>query len=512
MSDSDGSGMRRMVFSMLLLCAPHASFLTGPFPATTALNVPACEISSPAPGSRSPLCVVNSSLPSAAACAAACLASSECTSYTWNSDDGSVWSNSCIFRVDGAWQPVGGAAAHFAGRKVSPPAWPITDGFERLPTLWFGANASGLDSAATLALIGRHSMGVYGWQQGSSTFAPGQGLGAGDALLAAAATHLGDYIAAAGGTTLVGVYRQVMIALQLFAGAHAAARDGGDADFWVRDGNGSTCVFGMPWGSLDPVWNFSVAAAADYWVDAVVGALAAEAAAAGVRIAFFDDTDYNFCGFWDSPRGNCGPLARDAVAQMHAANNAVLGRTAAALNAAGIIPLFSSVNLLSAAAPRGGRGVCALPEDATLAALQGTTFARFYEFFPTLITPSADASAASVANAILEGAAGVPLVAHFFAPSCPAAPRNITRPGRLGGPIEFQLALFLVIQSPSAVLSISDGWFDANYCWHDEFDVAFGAPLGPAVKTGPYAWARSFARANTTVDVEEKTGAIVLLA
>lgn len=398
-----------------------------------------------------------------------------------------------------------------------PPPWPITDGFDRLPTMWFGANVSGLDAPDTLALVSRHRLGVYGWQQGTGSLAPGANLGAGDAFQAAAATHLSDFLAAQpGARTLVGVYRQVMIAQQLFAGAHAAARSAADDGYWLRNASaGDVCVFGMPWGTQDPVWNFSVAAAADFWVEEVVGALAAEAAAAGVRAVFFDDSDYNFCGFWSTPQGNCAALPPASLARLHADNNAVLGRTARALNAAGVIPLFSSVNVL-AAASRGVPGppaaACALPEDATLAALAGATWARFYEFFPDLEQGGPAVAATATANAILEGEAGVPVVAHFFSPSCPAQPRNITRPGRLGGPIEFELALFLVIQTNAAVFSISSDWFDADYCWHSEFDVAFGSPLGPPLRTGAFTWARNLTRAQVAVDVAARAGQVELLA
>jgi hypothetical protein len=122
-----------------------------------------------------------------------------------------------------------------------------------------------------------------------------------------------------------------------------------------------------------------------------------------------------------------------------------------------------------------------------------------------------DNAAAFVANAILEGAAGVPLALHFDVASCPAAPRNISRPGRLGGDIETQLALFLIVQTPQTVFSISGNWYDADFCWRSEFDVAFGAPLGPAARTGAYSWARNFTRASVAVDVAAAVGTVELL-
>ena len=504
--------------------------MTGPFNATTVLNFPECGLPGPEPGTRSPACVVNGSLPAAGACATACLTSAECSAYTWhaNATANGPWALACIFRTDGAWQPEYDAPYHASGQKTQPPVplvWPISNGFERLPVMWFGANVSGLDNAATLALIARHSIGVYGWQQGTGALVPGQNLGDGDAYLSSAATHLSDYLdalpsQAGANRTLVGVYRQIQVALRLFAAPRAAADSPAADAFWMRSGgaaDGGVCVAGQPWGTSDPFFNFSVPAAADYWVEEVVGQVAAEAPA-GVRAVFFDESDQNFCSFWSVAQQNCGALPLASLAPMQAASNAVLARTASALNAAGIIPIFSMLNRMAAS----GAGIpgappppCALPQDDTVAALAGRTWGRFYENFPfswwSQDPQGPHQAAAFVENAILEGAAGVPQVLHSDVTSCPAPTRNITRPGRLGGSIEAQLALFLIVQTPQSVFSISGNWFDADFCWRQEYDLAYGAPLGPALRTSPFTWTRNFTGANVAVDVMAGTGAIDLI-
>ena len=527
--------LRLLALAAALLSAaasPAPAVMTGPFPDTTALNSPACGLPEPAPGTRSASCVVNSTTPAAAACAAACLSSSACTAYTWHAatPGNGPWALACVFRTDGMWQPLTSAAGHVAGRKTAPPArlqWPVQGGFDQLPVMWFGANASGMDSASTLALIARHAIGAYGWQQGTGELLPGQNLGDGDAYLSSAATHLSDFLDVQPGQagrnrTLVAVYRQIQVALRLFAAPRAAADNAAMAGFWMRDGgapDGAACLAAQPWGTSDPMWNFSVAAAADYWVDEVVGQVAAEAAA-GVTAVFFDESDQNYCGYWNAAQGACGPLPLASLAAMQAASNAVLARTTAALNAAGIIPMFSMLNRMAASGdgnPSAPPPPCALPEDATIAALAAPlTYARFYENFPyswwSQDPGGANQAAAFVANAILEGAAGVPLVLHFDVTACPAPPRNITRPGRLGGGIEAQLAMFLIVQAQTSVFSISGNWYDADFCWHDEFDVAYGAPLGLAVRTGTYSWTRNFTRANAAIDVAAGSAEVELLA
>jgi len=116
---------RRRLAALLALLAPRAAadVMPGPFAVTTALNVPACGLVSPAPGTTSALCAVDAARPSASACAAACLASPACTAYTWHAPGNGVWSLVCVFRTDGAWQPTPSAPPHAAGRKVPPPAW-----------------------------------------------------------------------------------------------------------------------------------------------------------------------------------------------------------------------------------------------------------------------------------------------------------------------------------------------------------------------------------------------------
>ena len=255
--------------------AAASPIMTGPFADTTVLNFPDCGIANPAPGSRSATCVVNATLPAPAACATSCLASGECTAYTWHANvpGNGPWALACIFRTDGAWQPEYGATAHVSGQKTQPPVplvWPVQDGFDNLPVMWFGANVSGLDNIDTLALIARHRIGCYGWQQGTGFLAPGANLGDGDAYLSSAATHLSDFLGGAGAArTLVAVYRQVQVALRLFAAPRAAADNAAMSSFWMRDGgraDGDVCVVAQPWGTSDPYWNFSISEAADYWV------------------------------------------------------------------------------------------------------------------------------------------------------------------------------------------------------------------------------------------------------
>lgn len=146
-------------------------------------------------------------------------------------------------------------------------------------------------------------------------------------------------------------------------------------------------------------------------------------------------------------------------------------------------------------------------------ALQNTTFVRFYEFFPgTYFAASGpDTDAGMITNAILEGFVyNISNIIHMNG-VCPAPDRNITRPGPLGGDIEFEVASYLIVQSPGTLLSISDDWYDQSFCWRPDFNIDFGLPLGPPVRTDNYSWIRNYTRANVALTVNPTRQASVYL-
>jgi hypothetical protein len=500
--------------------------MTGPFPSTTVLNDPNCNL--PSPTSSSALCSFAGVLASSDACAGACLGNSTCTSYTWHDATMGAYANACIFRTDGAWVPLTGAVGHVAGRKVQPSAplpWPVQDGYDRLPVMWFGANTSGLDSQATLELIARHRVGGYGWQQGTGTLQPKDNLGRGEVHLSMAATHLTDYLSRTtanassnSNSTLVFVYRQIQVALGLFATGLAAASDPANEAAWLHNpASGARCAANQPWGTADPLWNFSSPGATDLWLSSTVAEVASEAPTIGA--VFFDEVDQAYCGYWREAQAGCPAQDAATQRQLQQSNNAMLARMVTQLNAAGVIPILSLDNRFAASSDGlpGAPLPCPLPEDDTVAAIAAAngTWARFYENWPSSfwVADGPDLRASMIASAALEGQqAGVPMLMHASVTGACPATRNITRPGRLGGKLEAALAAFLVVQTPQSVFSVSQDWYDADFCWHPEYDVEYGTPLGPATRTGPHSWTRNFTRCNVEVDTSADYGAVFLLA
>lgn len=213
------------------------------------------------------------------------------------------------------------------------------------------------------------------WQTGH----PGGGsVGVGEELQAQASTHVRDYFAAIGHTgTQVFEYRQIQVALRLFAQCAIAAADPANDAFWLHDPHtGALCEASQPWGTSDPYWNFTNGAAADFWVTRVIGELATEPSlTSGGGAVFFDEVDQGECGY----RGGTCDFSLFNATALQAAKIATYGRQVRAMNAAGIVPILSLDNRMLAS----GTGTdttmpCALPEDDLVAELAGTTWVRFY--------------------------------------------------------------------------------------------------------------------------------------
>lgn len=373
---------------VLLATLPFLSSATmGPIlPDTTALDVggggsgAACLSG---PNQRNAICEDAGAFPSAAACAASCDAAPACSAITWHGPTTGQWAQHCVHRLDGTWAPraCGAGCDHASANKTagwvpapSPAQWlPLALPWGKPKAFWFGANASGLDSADTLALLARHAVAGYGWQTGH---AGGGTPGTGEMLQAAAATHLADYLDALNNTeTQIFEYRQIQVALRLFAACALAADDPAKAPFFLRDGSGAVCLAEQPWGTADPYWNFSNPAAADYWVGTVIGELTMDAAlTTGRGAVFFDEVDQGECGY----RGGSCNFAQFDAAALQAAKNAAYARQARAMNAAGIVPIFSLDNRFAdSGSGTAAKAPCALPQDDLAAALQGTTWVRF---------------------------------------------------------------------------------------------------------------------------------------
>lgn len=379
----------------LLLCAFRASSSAmGPLiPDTTVLD--GCgELN---PGGATPVCADSGSCADAATCAARCDADPQCSGATWTDDKQGEWALRCCLRFDNVtrFRACGAGCGHTSAAKTSGwvpppppplPVWPpLAAGWTGfVKPFWFGANANGLQPEATLALMARHAVAGFGWQQGH---AGGGKTGREEALLAAAATRARDYFSRVNASTALFVYRQIQVCCSMFGLCWFANYAPQTAGFWLTDAAGKRCDAAQPWGTQDAIWDWRQPGATDWWLDNVidelVGTSALTNAGGAPGAVFFDECDQNTCGY---SSGACDFASFNAtsLAAQQAASNVMLARTAAKLNAANVIPIFSLDNRLNASSAGlpGAAAPCALPEEDTLAALSGARWARFYENWP----------------------------------------------------------------------------------------------------------------------------------
>lgn len=361
------------------------------------------------------------------------------------------------------------------------PPWPYR-GFDRFPAHYFGANGSGLESAARLELVAKHQFAGYGWQQNYQSVGQARWrYYQQEVSLAQMAARLAAFVEFSPPSRerqlqAIFVYRHMEVAEWYFQTSAAAFHDPGNRGMFLHDKQGRIC-----WDSFDdsgPFWNFSDARVADWFIEEIGGELTREA---GIQAVFFDETDYLYCG---GPPGNCTADVADGshgVAQ-YRAKIQMLRRLTLKLNAAGIWPIYSSYNGYLDTPWR----KCLLPYDEYYTALHDVGWFRFYEygFGAASPNPSWD-SQAQFTQALKESALGLPVIVHPYPDTNPA-------PGQSAATLP--LAMFLLAQSDYWYFGVSSGWYDADWHWWNEYDAHYGRPLGPATRTteGASGWRRNF--------------------
>jgi len=338
-------------------------------------------------------------------------------------------------------------------------------------------------------------------------------------------------------TRIVYPYRQMQVALDIFQDAAELLSNGAPAIPIHRcPGIASTTgsvAYTQPWGTSDPAWDFTRAAARDVYVDQVIKKLAALPELQGGNTAiFFDEVDQGGC--CDAPCHMPGDY-NDAVYSM-------LPRVVKALNDKKIVPILS----LNARVSWAANPLCSSQKRTSyedlVKSLDGLSWVRFYENWP--YTPyeqwgpnNVDAVVIgnTIRNAIFEAERGVPNVLHsgWFkngwgyapgggaaGPPCPGQPGWVNgqrddsvfdtvrvplntevRPGRLGGPFEWLVAVYLIVQSPGTVMALSTSWSVHDLCVQPEAKVSYGEPLGPPVEEPYNVWTREYTRTSVRVDL-----------
>ena len=312
-------------------------------------------------------------------------------------------------------------------------------------------------------------------------------------------------------TLPVFVYRHFQMAWRYFDVQARAADDPKEHAFFLHDNDNDPaakeCLQNVPGNRTSPLLVFENSTAGVWWVDKVVGELSAEPSTTAV---FFDETDWSYCGYNFASYTGCNNISESFKVRDYLAKLPALRASADALAAAGKWPIFSTKNLLEKAwvgLPANVTRPCVIPGDAYAAALQGVSWGHFYEFW---MGQGEVLDAASIENSIIEGSAGVGLVARADADAaaqCPSSSSSCV--GYFKTDLNYALAAFLIARtSPYSFFGVSSGWYSQCWCWHQEYDAAAacGEPSAPPQRTGPYTWTRNYAHCKVFVNTSAAQG------
>jgi hypothetical protein len=367
------------------------------------------------------------------------------------------------------------------------------------PALHFGCNTTGPENATQLRELRRYAMPILEFRQGCCGGQPWTNAERNMELQAEALAAVAAPAAVGGkGTAAAWVYRN----------ANAGSVFAQQRDFM----RGHDSYFTGP-PSVDPKYNiswralnFSVPAAADWYLGTVVAEAAAEGAAvAGV---FFDAIDCT---------GGSGRSAR-----LYNDTLATFARACLALEAAGKGCILSTVNSFSSSRSTEATG-CVLPEEAAVEVLHAHGLARWARYYQHWVNGfvghkkddsggggSFDARrcAAMVRNAVEESRRGIDIVARAPAQNSVYAVdlrvalaaflMGASAPYGAGGSAPYGAGGSAAAASSS--FGYGDCWFDECWTWQPLYDELgdIGAPLGPA-SVSDDGW--SFSRSWTGVDV-----------
>ena len=264
-----------------------------------------------------------------------------------------------------------------SGLADAQPAFPFPPPTSAFPAFYFGANATGAETSEWLSFVRQHALAGYGWQHKTLV----TNFSHIEVSLAQAATRLAQSNA---NVPPIFIYRNMQIAWAAFDAQARATVDPSLNGMLLRNfdnsPDGELCEMPASGGGLAQFFAWTNASSATYWLGEVIAEAAAEDDANAV---FFDETDWNYCGY-SLNKDACPNISKAFLAADLTAKYSALRATAEALAAAGKVAIFSSKNMLAASweglqPPE--QPPCVMPEDGYLKALSGVLWLRFYEFW-----------------------------------------------------------------------------------------------------------------------------------
>jgi hypothetical protein len=403
--------------------------------------------------------------------------------------------------------PVAGSATD----AVPPlPSW-RTAGYERPAALFFGANATGLESQQQMRHQTEFALVGWGWQQDNANCITSSSRGACQRDEAAAGEHQAAAFtrfrkasAVKVATEAAFVYRHSQLALDWYSLDREAVYSVGHEGWFISDGRG-LCREND--GGYH--WNFSNAYARAYWVENVIGEVAAEGRAAGISAVFLDEGDSTYCGYSFKTKTNCTGTAfsRETLVQMYRGKLLALRAAAALLNKRAMVPIIS----MHARWMSSAHCSCALCFDEIYESLSSVSWLKFYEYFGVDVD-GGDRVAAVLWGRLKEGGllSGKDAVARRL-PAVMHSPIN-SKIKAMPKLLDYAVTAWQLTRGEYDYFGASTGWLDGKWKWLPQYQLlgdGCGAPLGvPEVSSSGAVWTRRFARCTVVVDTDNQTGTI----
>eukprot|EP00035_Acanthoeca_spectabilis_P005398 m.113179 g.113179 ORF g.113179 m.113179 type:complete len:500 (-) comp13010_c0_seq1:102-1601(-) len=354
------------------------------------------------------------------------------------------------------WLAVWGVAglvvvARVQGARPLPP-WPYT-----MPAggvhgvAWFGSNVSGFENESQMEMLGNYSMVVFGWQTylNASDFTDELELNVQQA----------QRVKARHPDSAVLIYIDGLRVQPFYGALKPIMRDPQYQDFFLRNDDGyipaTTYCAQMHVPVDDPrclcwYWNWFNDSAVDYYLNKLV---LPQVQKPGFNGVFFDGSDGFIRGTWQQatnvPPGKTMQDALEAMVQVHK-------RGAELLYSHQKYAVYSEH--LTDSTPE--------QQAYIFEAMKDTPYFRFYEGYrPTR------AYIEEILNETQRTDSPLPVIAHA---------------GGLcndSGALTDALAAYMIVAGNYSYFMFSKGWFDSGWCWHPEYNAAYGDPLGPATTT-----------------------------
>ena len=385
-----------------------------------------------------------------------------------------------------------GLAAH--GRPL--PSWTYNSS-RGLNVAWFGSNASGLENAEQLLEISRYQLAIFGWQ--AFLEQTNYSHEAEELVVQARAVKARDP------ALPVAIYLDMELAEPFQTAVGKAMSDPSLRGMFLLDSAGEPMpcnVFcrsmpGMP--KTDPrclayYWNWFNETAIQFYLHNYLEPIVRRT---GFDAVFFDGADE-----WMEQRRTTWKIASNVPAGATDGDGLramvdVRTRTAQLLAKYGKYPIISE-HLGDTDAAQ---------QAYIIERMAGLGYVRYFEFFaPTqaYIEAMIEASGGDGEGAGQGSGEGRhrPATASSTIDPVPIICRQLISPGLN---LTDSIAAYLIGSSNYSYYSASTGWFDKDWTWHDEYDLAVGSPLGPAVRHTThgglgYSYSRSFAGCDVAVN------------